>query len=441
MTHRATWRKILGCGLALLASATASAADDADAELGTRYRLSAGVAHSDNVARTRLSPVEETAIDAGLVAGIRYDHNRFNLELDADLLFRKHDYSGFGNELIGGLAAEAEFELVHEHLSWIFEENLGHALVSSLVAGTPGNTQNLNLFSTGPNAYLPLGSRAGVRLQGRLTDVSYQESDGGNRRVAGLFGVTRAVGDDSSISLNGSLEKVYYKNLPSSRDYDIQSVFADWEAVGSRTTLRISAGYSTLNQDAESSKGAIYGVELVRRLTSRSNVTLGLGHSFGDSADSLRREQQIGGVSGGSVPTNISSDPLESDYASLGWEFVAARSALALAIDWRRESHTLETLLDRELKSGSIRISRRLGPRFTLAFTADYASEDFATADIGFDEWSSGIGIEWALTPSFGFGLDWMHLEGIGDTIAGPGTRDFVENRYTLRFSWSSGRR
>ena len=347
------------------------AAAEPDPEGGRfSYGLSAGVTHSDNVARTDTAEESETSGEAGLFASFAYARQRYEASLDADLQYRTHSFGNYSDQLVGGAAANARYRMFRELVTWAVEDNLGQALIESRNTATPDNTQNLNVFSTGPDINIPLGSRTGINLQGRWTAVSYQKSDFGNRRVYGSVGLSRRIGQRATVSLNGSTSHTEFSSLPSSSDYDVRSAYLGWNVEGSRTRLGLNAGYSTLKDQLDSSGGATLSLELTSKVTTRTTMSLHAGRDYGDGSDALRREQGIGGVSVTDRPVAVSSDPQRADYATVSWSAAGSRGGLTLSADWRREDHSRSADLDRRSVGGRLGLTARSASGSRWIFTA-----------------------------------------------------------------------
>jgi hypothetical protein len=419
-----------------LAPCALAAQPGSSTDLG--YGLTLGATRSDNAGRTAADAESETSFEAGFNANLQHQHNRLAARLAADLAYRTHDYGGYEDELLGGLAAEASWRFA-PWLSWVATENFGQSLIDSRSTERPDNTQNTNYFSTGPDIQLPLGARTSLVLQGRWSDVSYEESDVGTRRLSGTAGLRRNFSQRTGVSLNFSTDHVDYKSLPTSSNYDIHSAYLGWDATGARTTLNLRAGVTRLEDAVDSTESTLFGLDLNRELTARSSLGLSVGRSFGSSADLLRRDQGIGGIGtgAGDRPAITAADPQRIDHARLSWALRGERMSVTTGARWEREAHRQERELNRRLLGGSLQASRRLGPRATLNLSTDYFREEFGIAAIESDEWSVGLGVHWTATRTVGLAADWTHMVGDGDTSAGAGTRDFTENRYTLRLTWS----
>jgi hypothetical protein len=317
---------------------------------------------------------------------------------------------------------------------------LGQSLINSQDIATPANTQNVNHFSTGPSLQLPLGARTEVAINGRWSDVAYEDSDVGNRRLSGELSLIRQLGEHSSVSLNGSTERVNYKDLPSSTDYDVHQVTMGFNVVGARTTLNLEAGYSKLKGDLDDTSGGTFVVQISRRLSSRSDLSFFVGREFGNSSDALRRDQLIGGVTTDGQPLTVASDPQRSDYASVNWALDGERSSAAISLDWRREKHERELQFDRKFIGGNAQVTRHLSDRLSLDFSVVYSNQDFVNTAIEYNEWTAGLGLGWDFNDSLHASAGYERIMGGGTTVLGPSLRDYTENRYTVRVAWSPNR-
>jgi hypothetical protein len=204
--------------------------------------------------------------------------------------------------------------------------------------------------------------------------------------------------------------------------------------------LDLRAGYSALHDFGDTSSGTLLGVQLVHRLSPRSLLTLNAGTSLGDSADAFRRDQGIRAAAIDDRLTLVSADPFRADFATLDLDLARERSSLRIGADWRKERHERELEFDRERISGSISWTRRIRPTVSIIVSGIYGTEDFPNADVSSDEWSAGAGIDWQLAGAYVLSLRGDRFNGTGDSSAVIGLYNYVENRISLRLSYSPRR-
>jgi uncharacterized protein (PEP-CTERM system associated) len=190
----------------------------------------------------------------------------------------------------------------------------------------------------------------------------------------------------------------------------------------------------------ETFDGPLFHVSLTREMTARSTLSLDAGTELNDSAEMLRRDRGISGLSVGSEDAIASSDPFQQDYATVAWALEGERTTLRLSADWRREDHEVDVSLDRTSIGAGLSLSRRISPRLTATLDGTYDMEDFDVSGVDFDEWSAGAGFDWNFSENYSVSIRAEHYDGSGDTSTGSGLRDYEENTYSLRFAYSPGR-
>ena len=118
--------------LALGASATAAAGN-------FDYQVTAGAAHSDNIARVETGKTEEDIANAGF----KFSFDQQTRKIDADLVgnfdYQKFLDDTYDNELIGGFNGNVKVAFVPERFDWTFADNFGQVLVDPFQPSTPLN--------------------------------------------------------------------------------------------------------------------------------------------------------------------------------------------------------------------------------------------------------------------------------------------------------------
>jgi uncharacterized protein (PEP-CTERM system associated) len=178
---------------------------------------------------------------------------------------------------------------------------------------------------------------------------------------------------------------------------------------------------------------------LTREVGTRSSFSLNAGTRFYDAAESFVRDRGLQDIVTGNEDAVPAGDPFQQDYATVRWTLSGARTTLELSADWRDEEREVNAAFDRETLGFGVDLSRRIGPRTTASLSGRHNSDDFSASGVDFDEWSAGLGLDWRLSGTIALGVRADHFDGSGDTSLGTGLRDFDENRYTLRLTYSPG--
>ncbi|MGD9597456.1 MAG: hypothetical protein AB7G76_03675 [Steroidobacteraceae bacterium] len=408
---------------------------------GIDLGITVGAYHTDNVRRTDIDEESQTVGELGLRLGIARDAGRFTSHVNANLAYRKFFDDAYDDDLFGGLDARLAYWFLPERFSWVVEENYGQALIEPRNVDTPGNQQGANYFSTGPDLVVPFGARTNLLVSGRWSDAAYEETEADNQRMTGRIGLERQMSERSTLSLNGTAERVEFDNELRGSNFDRQSAYVGYATEGARTTLSLEAGYTTLHDFGDTTGGPLLDLTIERQLSPRSTLTLNAGTNLTDSAEAMRRDQRIIGIDIDAGQSIVSTDSFQSDFASLALDLEGVRTSVSLGVNWRKESYERTDALDRDASGITALVLRRVSPRLSARLYGGWTTQDFDNSDVSFDEWNAGLGLDWAFSERIGVTLAGDHFSGSGDTAFGFGTRDYTENRVTVRLTYTPRRR
>lgn len=423
--------------LAFTASALLSAVAVAQE---TSFSISAGATYSDNVGRVSGGEESDLMPEAAMQFSISRE-GRLDLALDGDLRYRSYQESTFSSddELVGGLDARLGYALWQDRLLWSVQNNFGQALIDPQAVSTVDNRQNLNYFSTGPDITIPLGSRTSLALSGRWSDLDYEESDFGNERLSGTLGLSRGLGGTSSLQLSLASQRVDFNGQVAS-GYDVHSAYLTFQAGGPRTQLELRGGATEVHDAGDTFRHPLASVTLTRQLSERASLVLVAGTGVTDAADAFRRDQDIAGIGGIGDGVVALPDIVQEDFASVQWSLGSGRTTFDATLDWRDEDREFQSDFSRQSLELGINLARRLGPRLTARIYGMHRNTDYDLTDIQYDEWQAGVGFDWQISSRYSLNLDAEHWDSSGDSSSGPSQRQYEENRYSLRISYSIGR-
>jgi hypothetical protein len=404
------------------------------------WSVDVGAEHSDNVGRSADNEESESIATAGLAVTYETDGPRLDTDAGVELQYRNYLDDVYESEVVGGANVALTYAFAPERFLWVVEDNFGQLANERQLPDTPDNRQNFNYFTTGPDIVLPLGGRTNLQLSGRWSDVNYEEGTeddlaSDNQVLFGELSLIRQLNDVSSVSLNGSVSETRFDEPTDVEDYDIQEGFLRYALTTTRTNFAVDAGYTVLNQSGESSDGPLARVQLTRRVTARSQLTVEAGTEFTATPETFRREQAVIGVDVGPGAAIAASDSFRNDYAYLIWNTDWTRSGFAIELSASDESYENLTDFDREQLSALASWSRDMARTLTLGLRAAYLDEKYVRTGVQFDEWSAGVSLEWRLTRRFSLQLRGDHYEGAGEN----GGRDYEENRAYLGVSYGRG--
>jgi hypothetical protein len=421
--------------LASLALSTLALSDASAANLA--FEATAGAGHSDNIRRTS---VDEQGEDIAM-GGLQFSLDQRSPRLETDLVgdFAYYDYldDTFDSELLGNFAGNARIALVPERLAWIFADNFGQVLNDPFTPATPENRENINYFTTGPDATLAFGSQMRLHLGARYALTTYEDSLFDSESKSGEIGLNRLLSSASSLGLQGRVQDVEYDETALNANYTLTEAFLRYDADGVRTFLTLDLGYTKMDRDAaaQSEDGLLVRLDLSRRLSASSTASLSAGREFSSTGATFASTQSAGGVSLETAPGRQSVQPFTRDYASLGWTFDRNRTGLSLFGSWNEQSYDGQPLLDQKLTSLSASLRRDLSPATTLLLDAGYVRGQFEQPDVDYGEVTAGVSFSWQLGRHVLLNLTYDHADRDSDLADG----DYTENRYWLSIGYRYG--
>jgi hypothetical protein len=392
------------------------------------WSILAGAEHSDNIRRTSNEEESQTTAIAGAQLQLRSERPRLSTDINLNAQYRKYLDDAFDDEVAGGLDGTLIFGIVPERFLWIVQDNFGLVSSDPREVDTPDNRENINYFTTGPDLIFRLGDRTSLTVQGRWSDVYYEDSETDNERYSGLISLEREISRFLSLSFNGLASRVEYDEAPPNSNYDEQEAYLGLEARGARTALTAIVGYTEFHDFGASADEVLLRLTVTREVGARSTLSLQAGREFSDTADIFRLDQSAGGVRLDGNGAAQSSDPFKSDYFYVRWQTRNDRSTWQVSGNWREESHEVQSELDRSSLGAYADFERRLASRATLQLAASYWQNDVTGSDTRLDEWSAGGTLSYQVGPNVSLQARLTHYTGSGT----GDQHEYDENRYYL---------
>ena len=301
---------------------------------------------------TWIETTRHLAVDVeGRVDGIKY----FNDTVD--------------DEVVGQLDGSLTWWAVPERFAWVVENVYGQVATDPFQPISPGNRENTNFFSTGPDWYIPFGERMRAYLGGRYGMARYELTDADSDRLVGIAGIDRAVSSKSRLGVQVSSESVDFDSTLQS-DFDRQEVYARYEFSRDQQTdglpsgLTVNAGYTWLDGDAGDDSAPLIEVLYSKALSSSVRVGLELASRFSDAG----LEFAAGGLPGSGPGTDPGVIPQAGVYEERSGlatiDFQRQRTTLGFAVRLADEMYETDTL-DRRRYDLRLTAERRMTRRLT----------------------------------------------------------------------------
>ncbi len=426
--------KLLGnrtlCGALILAAALMSDAYAAPFE----YAIDMGVGESDNIRRTPTNEQSETIGTVGFEFSLYKNTRRLFANVAGDLAYFEYFKNTYGGEFIGNLNGAVDLRLVPEHFSWAFQDNFGQVRSDPFAPVTPDNRENVNYFSTGPDFSFRFGEAARMQVSGRYSKVSYEVTPLDSDRYSGSFSLIHDISDRSSISGNVQTQKVALDNTSFGADYDTQQAYARYLLNGARTHASVDLGYTRLSQSGTTDNGALVRMELARRTSASSTVTLRLGREFSDAGDAFRMQQGLGELTLDTQTVTQTSNPFISEYATLGWDWTRERTGLGFSVSYFDENYKQQDTQDVARTMGSVYVSRSFTSSVRLALTGTYTKDDYKNVPGDYREVGGSAILSWRIGRKLWLNVQYERYDRSSDLTGG----DYKENRAWLRLRYGA---
>lgn len=350
--------------LALLIHASSSRATEPG------YQVSVGVIETDNVQRVPSGGSSDTILEQE--ADFTWHEQRpvLNADIEADLSHLTYVPRAFSDEVIGNFIGSARVAMVPQYLFWNIADNFGQGVTDPAQAVTPQNRENINIFSTGPQALLPLSSVDILDLNGTYGRASYQDSPLNSQRFGGGAGFIHLLSAAAEISVNVHQERIDYSNNTLNPDYNLQEAFGHFDIKGQRSTLGIDAGYDRVTGLSGLSSGGLLGhIQLSRKVSASSTVSFSVGRQYSDSVGAFQMSQVLGGANLNTQQTEQVGGPFNMTFVTGGWNFSRNRTQFGLDIAHFRDTYLENAISNDNRTEVTLHISRLLRPNLRLAIS------------------------------------------------------------------------
>lgn len=379
----------LGLGtLAIVSSTSPAMALQADYGFGYSAVL------SDNITRSHDGESEWINIGRGIFSLYELT-DELDARLFSQLELRHYTSNTYDDDLLPALDGAATWSIIPRRLSLTVEDVYTQVAIDPRGVMTPGNQQETNAFSVGPNFFADLSRvdrlEAGARFQ-----YIYYEASPDSSRYTGFARLLHRLSPITSVSLNYEPMQVDYRgDAMTSSDYTRHDAYA-----GLRTTLfdfglSLNGGQTVIERDgAEDVDGTLGLLALTRRMNSTMSMDLVASRGFSDAGTDLLN---INPAVEGPFPAPVS--PFEFAESgiyrgdNLDWTIRHQRlyEADRLHVFWRELEYDTAPFLSRRLRGGLVDVGYDYSPTLTGAVFADYTKIDYLNAPRTDEDRGAGV--------------------------------------------------
>lgn len=395
------------------------------------FQVNAGLGQSDNIRKTETDKQDETIASAGLGFSVFQNSKRLYTNAIADLAYLDYLHNTYDREVVGNLSGVVNVRFVPERFEWIFQDNFGQVSSDPFAPVTPDNRQNINFFTTGPDFSLAFGSVTRTTLSGRYSKVDYEQTPSDNDRYSVALSLAHDLSSATEVSANAQTEKVNF-DANAGADYRREEAYGRYAINGSRTRGSVDLGYTRLKRTSGDESGALARLEVARRTSPSSILTLRLGREFSDAGSSFRLQQGLGEVSLDPQAGAQTSNPFVNEYLTVAWDFARQRTGFGVSVSYFDENYEQLAIFDQSRTMGNVYIFRDLSPRLRWQVNGAYSKDDFKNAAGDYREIDASTSLLWRIGPRLSVSLRYERFDRSSDLPGGG----YVENRGWLQLQY-----
>jgi len=403
----------------------------AGAALETTWEVGMRQEYSDNIRRAPEGQEVADVVRTGSLGGqLLADRSSLEGEVEVRLDYINYRDGTFGDEIRGQGSADLIWHIAPERFSWQLQERLAVVEERSTEPLTPGNRQQVNVFSTGPDYRLRLGGTRFLDAGARYTDLRYSRSDTDHQQL----GVQLQLGHRPSPVLENRLildvSRTHFPLRSDTRDYDREDLYGRVALRGATTRTIADLGVTGIQRAAgDDIVGGLARLAWERDMTPVTQLRMNLAGEYTNTASDLlgRPTEPVRDP----AAVESSADIFFARRADIGIRHETPRGSLAL--DLRAEDREYEEApLDQLRTQASAILGLGVGPRSRLELFGYYASYDYEASERRDIDREGGLRLRYRLRRNLEIRLEGARAE----RVTNADTGEYQENRALLELNY-----
>jgi len=335
----------------------------------------AGYAESDNVLRTQVAERGSYG-DVGVMFNAAHEAPRLTGRMDSNIEFRKYSAEGIDDEKLGRLDGDLDFKLAKDVFHWVFRETFDQGRTNAFAALGPGNRENINVFSSGPQLRLPLGQRTRLALGGtysyrRYQDSQYVDSDA----LLYDLGVLRQITPTAEIGILASTNDVDYTDVTIS-PYKIDALNLRYSKTLATGAVLAEWGRNELHTPNAVSDSPFFSFQWFRDVTARGTLSIAAQRRLTDTGG-LATPVRSDAPRPPQADVLLSTAAVDRKSLSIGYSIAAPRTTISVSVAASDDHYFGDATLDNRSTTGNFTLSRSPTARLRFGVSFDSLSREF----------------------------------------------------------------
>ena len=422
--------RLSGCvvaALSVLGAETLFAQQSSDAS----YYIETGAIRTDNAQRLFNNPVDDNIAYAELGTNLAVDRRRLDASLSANGRFNTYLDDSFSDEFLFNGSGNLNFTFVPDVFEWSASTVYSQALLNVLVANTPDNREDVNVFTTGPRLTLPVARATAVQLSAQYSDRYFEIRETDNSDILYSGALVQTLSSGARLSLELSTQETEF-DAEGLREFERRNAALRFASETVRTGINVAVGTNEIEIGGETQSTPSIDVELSRRTSPRTTLTLGYNQQFADGSRSFQALLEAPELGSPVNDVFLIGVPNETRILRLGSSTEYQRTTIGLSVF--NEDVSSVTLSDqsRETLGASFSVCRQIAYAGYATLAVSYTERDFVSVSDD-TTWVAGFNISNRVTRNVTVSLGLQHQTRDADIP----TFSFDENRISLSIRYS----
>ena len=333
-----------------------------------------GIVYSDNISRLGSHPDAATmfGLELGANLSVETESNYARINAAATGYTVDSAPAEYRDEVLGKIDADWLFDLVPERLQWVTAESFGQVAGRSYQQIQPGNREDVNVFSSGPQFAMELGPKTSLGASLRYLKTDYSRTALDNHGHSAALSATWKPTELQSYSLHAERERTDFSSSLLESD-SVRRIFGRWELFSRRSQFVLQAGASRLETASKAHDEPTYLASLNTAAGAYSNVQLLASRSFEGASARAR----LGSLSGtrfidAGTDSLLAADQAIVDRWLANWITHKSRGTLRLSGFVTKSRYINSTQLDRTLTGADVSYGRQILPGTEVVAHLEY---------------------------------------------------------------------
>ena len=346
------------------------------------YLAEISAEYTDNIGRVREDP--ESEITQIISGGLVFLESSEKVDVNFDLTIRNLDYKNdlADDQTIYELASNGEWRISQDVLTIRYDDTFDRVRIDSTGSETPGNQEDVNIFSIGPELQIQLGSSNEFITEYRYLNNYYEVSDADSEGSTGAARLQHQSVPGTIYSINYFETRLNYQDSEFAQDYIERSFLLGFEKETGTSQLILGIGQSFLQSEGSEESGTTTGaLRYERNATPEARWIVGYTRAYANSTNLISGGYgSTSGAYGSSIATEAGTVfIIDRVSLGIGRENISQVQLLELygaKIDYENEGD-IDDIYDRNIAGLRIGIRENFTQDMSLLVGGTYEGTNF----------------------------------------------------------------